>query len=115
MQLPINLTSSLQTTRWKSLLDPVIELTYTNKDDISTLNTEVNALQALPLNQMVVLNNVVLAAGNNTITHGLGRTPTGWIIMDINAASTIYRSAAFNSTTLQLNSSAIATIRLGVF
>lgn len=108
MQLPINLTQSLQTTRWKSILDPVIETTYSTQ-------SSVEELQALPLNQMVVLNNVVLAIGNNVITHGLGRVPTGWIIMDINAASTIYRSAAFNATTLTLNSSAIATIRLGVF
>jgi len=115
MQLPINLTQSLQTTRWKSILDPVIETTYTNEQNISTLDTEVNALQALPLNQMVVLNGVVLAVGNNVINHGLGRVPTGWIIMDINAASVIYRNAAFNATTLTLNSSAIATIKLGVF
>lgn len=108
MQLPINLTQSLQTTRWKSILDPVIETTYSTQ-------SSVEELQALPLNQMVVLNNVVLAIGNNVITHGLGRVPTGWIIMDINAASAIYRSAAFNATTLTLNSSAIATIRLGVF
>lgn len=108
MQLPINLTQSLQTTRWKSILDPVIETTYSTQ-------SSVEELQALPLNQMVVLNNVVLAIGNNVITHGLGRVPTGWIIMDINAASVIYRSAAFNATTLTLNSSAIATIRLGVF
>ena len=101
MQLPINLIPSLQTTRWKSILDPVIETT--------------NQLQDLPLNQMVVIDNVVLAIGNNVINHGLGRVPTGWIVMDINAAATIYRSAAFNVTTLTLNSSAIATIRLGVF
>jgi len=64
---------------------------------------------------MVVVDNVVLAIGNNVINHGLGRVPTGWIIMDINAAATIYRSAAFNVNTLTLNSSAVATIRLGVF
>ena len=69
----------------------------------------------MPLNQMVILNGVVLAVGNNTITHGLGRIPTGWIVMDVNAAATIYRSSPFTATTLTLNSSAIATIRLGVF
>lgn len=108
MQLPINLSPSLQTTRWKSILDPVIEITYSNQESV-------NELTALPLNQMVVLDNVVLAIGNNVITHGLGRVPVGWIVMDINAASTIYRSAAFNINTLTLNASAIATIKLGVF
>lgn len=108
MQLPINLTPSLQTTRWKSILDPVIEITYSNQESV-------NELTALPLNQMVVLDNIVLAIGNNVITHGLGRVPVGWIVMDINAASTIYRSSAFNINTLTLNASAIATIKLGVF
>lgn len=108
MQLPINLSPSLQTTRWKSILDPVIEITYSNQESV-------NELTALPLNQMVVLDNLVLAIGNNVITHGLGRVPVGWIVMDINAASTIYRSAAFNINTLTLNASAIATIKLGVF
>lgn len=108
MQLPLKLTADLMQTRWKSILDPVIEITYNNQESVSELN-------ALPLNQMVVLDNVVLAIGNNAITHGLGRVPVGWIVMDINAASTIYRSAAFNINTLTLNASAIATIKLGVF
>lgn len=101
MQLPLKLTPDLMQTRWKSILDPVID--------------SVNSLQEMPLNNIVILNNVALAIGNNVITHGLGKIPTGWIILDVNAATTIYRSAAFNLTTITLNSSAVATVKLGVF
>jgi hypothetical protein len=108
MQLPINLTDSLQQTRWKSILDPVIDVCYQTQSNVEHL-------QDLPLNNMVVLDNITLAVGANTITHNLGRVPVGWIIMDINASATVYRSAAFNISTLTLTSSAIATIKLGVF
>lgn len=108
MQLPINLTPSLQTTRWKSILDPVIETTFSNEQAVNNLNS-------LPLNQMTVINGVVLAVGANTIQHRLGRVPVGWVILDINAAATVYRSAAFNIQNLVLTSNAIATINLGVF
>jgi len=94
MQLPLKLTSDLMQTRWKSLLDPLLEN---------------------PLNDVLILSDVVLAIGNNTINHKLGRKQQGWLILDINGAATIYRSAAFNDKTLTLNSSAAVTIKLGVF
>jgi hypothetical protein len=56
-----------------------------------------------------------LVTGNNTINHLLGRKPNGWFIADIDAASTIYRSAAFNSLTLTLHSSANCAVKLWVF
>jgi hypothetical protein len=94
MQLPLKLTMDLMQTRWKSLLDPILEN---------------------PINNISIIDNVVLATGNNVINHRLGRKQQGWLILDINAASTIYRSADFNDKTLTLNASAGATIKLGVF
>lgn len=94
MQLPINLTASLQTTRWKSLLDPIL---------------------ANPLNNVSILKNVSLVTGTNTINHLLGRTQQGWFLTDIDAAATIYRSAAFNDKTLTLTSSANCVVSIGVF
>ena len=81
-------------TRWKSLIDPLLE----------------NAL-----NSVSIIDNVVLAAGDNVINHKLGRKQQGWLVLDVNASTTIYRSADFNDKTLTLNSSAAATIKLGVF
>ena len=81
-------------TRWKSLLDPILEN---------------------PINSISIIDNVALVIGNNVINHRLGRKQQGWLILDIDAASTIYRSADFNDKTLTLNASAAATIKLGVF
>jgi len=94
MQLPLKLTMDLMQTRWKSLLDPILEN---------------------PINSISIIDNVALVTGNNVINHRLGRKQQGWLILDIDAASTIYRSADFNDKTLTLNASAAATIKLGVF
>jgi hypothetical protein len=94
MQLPLNLKQDLQSTRWKSILDPVLEN---------------------PLNNITILKNIELVSGDNVINHRLGRLQQGWLILDINAASTIYRTADFNDKTLTLNSSADCTIILGVY
>jgi hypothetical protein len=94
MQLPLKLTMDLMQTRWKSLLDPILEN---------------------PINSISIIDNVALVIGNNVINHRLGRKQQGWLILDIDAASTIYRSADFNDKTLTLNASAAATIKLGVF
>jgi hypothetical protein len=87
-----NLTCKLQ--KWKSLIDPLLKN---------------------PLNQISILENIELQIGNNVINHKLGRKMQGWIVLDVNAATVIYRSAPLNNLTLTLNSSAKATINLGVF
>lgn len=93
-QLPINLPVPLMQTRWASQLNPVL---------------------ANPLNSVNVLKNISLAVGNNVINHLLGQQMQGWQILDINAASAIYRSAPFNDLTLTLNASAPCIVNIGVF
>lgn len=80
--------------RWKAIIDPVL---------------------SLPTNQGVILKNVVLTVGDNVINHLLGRMMQGWILIDIDGAAMIYRSADFNSKTLTLNTSADVIINLEVF
>ena len=63
----------------------------------------------------LLLTDVELGVGNTVINHRLGREPQGWIITDINGAAQVYRSAAFNSLTLTLNSDAAVTISLYVY
>lgn len=60
----------------------------------------------------------VLASGDNTITHGLGATPAGWMVVMRTTGAVIYDKQAANpspSTTLVLNSSASCTVTLYVF
>lgn len=81
-------------TRWASELNPVLRTQILNGN---------------------LLKNVALIAGVNNINHLLSRTQQGWFLTDIDAAATIYRSAAFNDKTLQLTSSAAAQASIWVF
>ena len=64
----------------------------------------------------VLLQNISLQTGSNTITHTLGRTLTGWEIVDIQSASVIYRTKSTDPNTyLVLNASAPAVVSLLVF
>lgn len=87
-------TFMLMQTRWSAILNPIL---------------------SNPLIQGNLLEKVVLAIGATVISHKLGRKPQGWIITDINASATVYRSAAFNDLTLTLTSSAVATVNLYIF
>lgn len=98
MQLPKILsddqTMQLMQTKWASILNPLL---------------------AQPLSSSNILPAVALITGDNVINHLLARKMQGFIISDINAAATIYRSAPFNDQTLTLNSSANCSIALVVF
>jgi hypothetical protein len=89
-----NQAVDLLETKWKSELDPLL---------------------AKPLSSMSILPNVALVNGVNVINHLLGRTPQGWFFTDINAAATVFRSAAFSNLTLTLTSNAACTVSLAVF
>lgn len=94
MQLPLLSNFAQLATRWKSLLDPLL---------------------ANPLNDVSVIYNVSLINGATTINHLLGQKMTGWYIVDINGAATIYRSQPLNDKTLTLTSNAAVTVSIGVF
>lgn len=94
MQLPLLKTFELLQTRWKSLIDPVL---------------------ANPTTNMSILKNVVLVSGNNQIPHLLGQMQQGWLILDTNAAQTVFRYKPFNSTYLYLNAAGAVTVSIGVF
>lgn len=91
MSLPLQLTLPLMQTQWASYLNPLL---------------------ANPLSQGVFLPNVQLATGVNVINHLLGRKMQGWLITDINAAVTVFRSAALNNLTLTLTASGPAVVSL---
>lgn len=81
-------------TRWKSLLD---------------------ILLANKITQGQMITGVSLINGAVTFNHLLGRKMIGWIIVDVDAAATIYRSQPLNDITLTLTSNAVATVNLWVF
>lgn len=94
----------------------------TSSKDISLLQSswasQLNKLLGNPLVQGRLINNVMLTTGTNVINHGLGRKLQGWIIVGINAASTIFDLQSSNTSpqlTLDLSSSAPCQVNLYVF
>ncbi len=95
---------------------------YTQLKEFSLLQTQwaaaIDPVLALPTNGAIILKSVVLAIGDNTISHKLGRALQGWSIVRVRAATTIYDKQDSNTMpdrTLVLNSSAGATVDILVF
>lgn len=84
-------------TNWSQKIDPVLRLPTVNG---------------------LLLKNVRLAVGVNTIDHKLGRNLQGWQVVRQRAAASIFDQQDSNqrqALTLVLNSSAIVTVDLFVF
>ena len=100
----------------------MLPIFYTDDKDMSLLQTnwakEINPVLGNPISQGLLLTGLVLASGDNTINHKLGRKLQGWIIVGLSASVTFYDKQATNSMpqkTLVLNASGAATINLYVF
>lgn len=101
MALPVYLDSNTNLmalqTNWKRYLDPIL---------------------SHPINNGLILENVNLSSGINTINHTLGRALQGWIVVRQNAAATFYDNQSANimpALTLILHASGTVTIAIYVF
>lgn len=99
-----------------------LPLFHTDDKSLGLLQTQwasaLNPVLACPPVQGLQLDNVVLASGDNTISHRLGRKLQGWIIVRRNSAASVYDKQATNSMpnlTLVLNSSGACTVSLWVY
>lgn len=81
----------------------------------TTWAQQLNPVIANALVQGQQLNNIQLINGVTVVNHKLGRKMQGWIVVDMDAASIIYRSQPFNTLTLTLTSNAAVSISLWVF
>jgi hypothetical protein len=70
-------------------------------------------LEKSPLTGGVFISALFLSIGTNKVAHLLGRTPTRWAIMDLNASATIYR-LSWDDKFLTLQSSTDCTVSLWV-
>ncbi len=81
--------------QWGALIDPVLKN---------------------PLVQGRLVEDVVLTTGSNTVNHLLARNYQGWLIVDRNAAATVYSTpSTMPDKTLILVASAPITLKLWVF
>ncbi len=77
-----------------------------------------NPILANPLMGGLLIQNVVVASGDNTINHGLGEKLQGYFVVMSSAGLTFYDKQATNprpQLTLILNASGAAVISLYVF
>lgn len=81
--------------------------------------SQLNQLLGSPISVPVFLQNILLASGDNTINHLLGRPLQGWFVVRMQTAGVaLYDKQSTNQMpdkTLVLNSSGVATISLMVF
>ena len=78
----------------------------------------INQLMDTSILSGVLLTNVALVSGDNSVNHKLGKTLTGWIVVRKRAAADIYDKQGTNATptqTLALNTSADVMVDLYVF
>lgn len=76
---------------------------------------QLNPILAISQMSGLMLSNVELNIGANTINHLLGRQMIGWYVVDQDANASMYRSQPLNNQTLTLTSDAVTTIKLWVF
>ena len=77
-----------------------------------------NPLFDTPILGGIVLTNISLASGANTINHKLGKKLSGWLIVRQRASASIYDTQDTNQTpelTLKLNSSAAVVVDIYCF
>lgn len=92
-----NVSLSLLQSNWASLLDPLLDN---------------------PITKGLILENVQLVSGTNTINHKLGRKLKGWWIVRQRAAANIYDAQDTNPTpavNLKLTSDANVSVDILVF
>jgi len=99
MQLPLQQTNlrdlSLLSTKWKSILDPILSLPILDGNQI---------------------NDIVAKVGLLVIDHKLGRKQQGWIVTDqTNSGLNLFRRGDFNSLTLTLDCSSTGTFSIWVY
>lgn len=92
-----------------------------NKDLMLLQNTWsalLNPFLQRPQNKSIILQNISLSAGSNTIQTGLNRTLQGWNLVRQRSAASIYDNQDSNqspTTTLILVSSAAVSVDIEVF
>lgn len=71
-----------------------------------------------PLTDARLIKDVAIGTASTKVAHGLGRIPTGWLVVDRTADTRVFRDATATterSTFLHLRASAAGTFTLIVF
>lgn len=81
--------------------------------------SQINPILQLPLSHSLLLQNISLVSGNNTINHKLGRNLTGWLVSRMQDGFIqlydLQNTNQMKDLTLILNSSDVGIVDLIVF
>ncbi len=97
--------------------------TINTKDDVlnriqAEIQARLNPVLTCPLLNGVLVSADLLAAGVNSVAHGLGRAPQGWILVSPGANAVVWGDvvpAAKAKQILLLNTTADVSVKLWVF
>lgn len=94
-QLPRGLPWGQANAQWPATLNPVIA------------NPLVNGQQ---------INLIVLTANTpRDVSHSLGQLPKGWIVVNQDAAASVFKSQPFNAKTITLEANANVTVSIWIY
>jgi hypothetical protein len=79
----------------------------------ANVSSALNSLQQGPFFGGNIVQAFLPASGATAVSHGLGRTPQFWIIMDIDTQAILWR-ASWDSTSLTLHASADTNVKLWI-
>ena len=94
-QLSTKLPWELAQTKWASILNPLLAIPFLKGNAVKDISLTANTPKV--------------------INHLLQRMPQGWFLTDNVADADIWRSAALNSLTITLESSANTTISIWIY
>lgn len=78
--------------------------------------SQLNPILAIPMLSGVAITDIGLSANvPRTINHLLQRNPQGWFLIDNTADTAVWRTKAFNNTTITLEASADTIISFWIF
>jgi len=72
-------------------------------------------LDSIPFLDGVLAENVALTTATSNVSHKLGRTPVGWLVVDKSADACVWRPSAADATILPLTASAAVTVKVWIF
>jgi hypothetical protein len=77
------------------------------------VQAELTRIDVSPFQNGVLLKNLALKSGANSIAHTLGRAPQVWVVTDRTSTATVYRTS-WDSKFIGLQASAACTVSLWV-
>lgn len=85
------------------------------RNDMRALRDKLDRVPIIPPDGVMYAPGTALSAGNNTITHKLGRVPKGWIVTRSSGAAAQLYEVSKDDKVIVLNSTGTPTVEVWFF